>query len=230
MTDAKPDVARATTKVAAKARVLIVDDHEMLRDGLVELLSNKPHLEVCGEASGETEAMKLVRATHPHLAIVDVALAQGDGINLIKRIKAHNESIRSIVCSMYDEGLYAERALRAGASGYIHKQAPAKTLFEAITEVLAGNVYLSPRMTKRLVNAARSGRDLTSSPIENLADRELEVFTLIGRGLMNSQIAGELHLSPRTVETYRERLKAKLQLKTAGELNRRAVQWVLQNE
>lgn len=217
-------------RLNAVTRVLVVDDHELLRDGIIELLANEPQLEVCGEAAGENEAMEFVREQHPNLLIVDVALAQGNGISLIKRIKAHDESIRAIVCSMYDEGLYASRALRAGAWGYVHKQAPAQAVLDAVREVLAGNVYLSPRMTKRLVNATHAGSQPDSSPVERLTDRELEVFTLIGQGLMNAQIADELHLSPRTVETYRERLKTKLDLKTSGELNRRAVQWVLEGE
>ncbi len=219
-----------TGKSTVVSRILIVDDHELLRDGMIELLGNDPQLEVCGEAISENEAMALVRERHPHLLVVDVALAQGNGINLIKRIKAHDETIRAIVCSMYDEGLYAERCLRAGAWGYVHKQAPARTMLDAIREVLSGNIYLSPKMTKRLLNAKHLVGTNEASAIERLTDRELEVFTLIGQGLMNARIAAQLHLSPRTVETYRERLKTKLGLKTSAELNRRAVQWVLEGE
>ncbi len=214
----------------ATRRVLIVDDHELLRDGMMELLENEPQVTVCGEASCEREAMNLVRELQPHLLIVDVALTEGNGINLIKRVRAHDVTISSIVCSMYDEGLYAERCLRAGAMGYVHKQAPACTLLDAMREVLAGNVYLSPRMTKRLINAKHLIGQPERSEIDRLTDRELEVFTLIGNGLMNAQIADQLHLSPRTVETYRERLKTKLVLTTSAELNRRAVQWVLEGE
>ncbi len=230
MATTDPRLILASGKSDIVSRVLIVDDHELLRDGMVELLSNEPQLKVCGEAAGENEAMALVRAQKPHLLIVDVALAQGNGINLIKRIKSHDESVRSIVCSMYDEGLYAERSLRAGAWGYVSKQAPAHTLLDGIREVLGGNIYLSPRMTKRLINAKHAVGRSESSAIERLTDRELEVFTLIGQGLMNAQIAEQLHLSPRTVETYRERLKAKLEVNTSGELSRRAVQWVLEGE
>ena len=214
----------------AVTRILIVDDHELLRDGLVELLSNEPQFEVCGEACGENEAMTLVRDQRPNMLIVDIALNQGNGINLIKRIQAYDDSIRSIVCSMYDEGLYAARVLRAGGWGYIHKQAPAHAVLEAIREVLSGNVYLSPRMTKRLINATHAGCQPTASTVEQLTDRELDVFALIGQGMMNAQIANQLNLSTRTVETYRERMKTKLNLKTSAELNRRAVQWVLQGE
>ena len=212
------------------SRLLIVDDHELLRDGLIELLANEPQVDVCGEAASEDQAMALVRETQPDILVVDVALAQGNGVNLIKRVRAHDDTIRIIVYSMYDESLYAERALRAGAWGYINKQAPAHSVFGAIREVLNGHVYLSPRMAKRLVNATRAGRPPATSSIERLTDRELEVFTLIGQGLMNSEIAAQLHLSPRTVETYRDRLKIKLDLKTSGKLNRRAVQWVLLGE
>ena len=211
-------------------RVLIVDDHELLRDGLKELLAHKADFHVCGEAAGENEAMQAVHATQPHIVLVDVALKQGDGISLTKRIKAHDESIHVVVCSMYDEKLYAERSLRAGASGYVHKQASARAVLDAIHQVMAGGIYLSPKMANRSLRAPHSRPQPDVSAIESLADRELEVFTLIGEGLMNAQIAEQLGLSPRTVETYRERLKAKLNLKTAGELNRRAVEWVLKSE
>jgi DNA-binding NarL/FixJ family response regulator len=211
-------------------RVLLVDDHELLRDGVIEMLANKTNLEVCGEADSESDAMALVGETHPHLAIVDISLKQGDGISLTKRIKALDESIRVIVYSTYDEDLYGERALRAGASGYVNKQAPAAELTEAIGMVLGGSVYLSPKMASRLVTATQTGVQPGVLATDTLSDRELEVFRLIGNGLMNAQIADQLHISPRTVETYRERLKLKLDVQTSAELNRRAVQWVLQGE
>ena len=213
-----------------RVRILIVDDHELLREGLKELLSGEPHLETCGEAGREAEAMELVRATNPDLVIVDMALEQGNGLDLIKRIKAHDASIRMIVCSMHDDSLYAERALRAGAAGYVNKQAPAATILAAIAEVLEGGIFLSAPMTRQLLRSATGGRDgPPKSLIENLSDRELQVFSLIGQGLTTGQIAKQLHLSTRTVETYRERLKSKLHLKHAAELNRDAAQfWVLQ--
>jgi len=220
-------------KLSAKAitRILIVDDHALLREGLKELLNGESHLEVCGEAAGEAEAMDLVRSTKPALVVVDIALEQGNGLDLIKRITAHDPSIRTIVCSMYDESLYAERALRAGASGYVNKQAPAQTILAAITDVLAGEIFLSSHLTQRLVRRASGRLDQPAkTPIETLSDRELQVFGLIGQGLATGQIAEKLHLSARTVETYRERLKAKLNLKHAAELNRDAAQfWLLQS-
>lgn len=219
-----------TASGSSTIRVVIVDDHELLRDGMIELLADEPGLKICGEASGEKEAMALIREHHPNLVIADVVLVQGNGINLVKRIRSYDDSIRSIVCSMYDEGLYAERALRAGASGYVHKQAPARAVLEAVRVVLAGNIYLGPRLAKRLVDITQFGALAGATPLQQLTDRELEVLTLIGQGLMNAEIAGQLHVSPRTIETYRERIKIKLDLKTSAALSRRAVQWVLQGE
>jgi len=152
---------------------------------------------------------------------------EGNGIQLIKRIKDHDLSIQDIVCSMHDENLYAERCLRAGASGYVHKQAPARAMLDAIDQVMADKVYTTAKIP---IRATGAGQPPTGSPIGSLAKRELEVLTLIGQGLMNAQIADQMGVSPRTVDTYRERIKAKLSLRTASELNRRAVQWVLLNE
>jgi DNA-binding NarL/FixJ family response regulator len=217
-------------KLRSKAitRILIVDDHALLREGLKELLSSEPDLEPCGEAAGETEAMELVRSTAPDLVIIDMTLEQGNGLDLIKRIKAHDASIRMIVCSMHDDSLYAERALRAGASGYVNKQAPAPTILKAIAEVREGGVFLNAPLTRQLLrSAAGMGDDPPKSVIESFSDRELQVFGMIGQGLTTGQIAKQLHLSARTVETYRERLKTKLNLKHAAELNRDAAQFCL---
>ncbi len=226
--------AKSNTSIqacSATTRILIVDDHALLREGLKELINGEPQLEVCGEAAGESEAMELVCETKPELVIVDVALGEGDGIELIKRIKSHDSSIRMIVCSMYADSLYAERALRAGALGYVNKQAAADTILAAIAEVLGGGIFVSGQMAQRLLhNATGKGSTLCKSPVEMLSDRELQVFSLIGQGLATGQIAKQLHLSARTVETYRERLKAKLNLKHAAELNRDAAQfWLLQD-
>lgn len=232
MGEPKPkSVARSKRGAKAITRILIVDDHALLREGLKELLGGEPHLKTCGEAAGEAEAMELVRSTAPDLVVIDIALEQGNGLDLIKRIKMHDPSIRMIVCSMYDDSLYALRALRAGAAGYVNKQAPASTILAAIGEVLQGGVFVSEAMTQQVLqDAAGSQSDPTKSVIETFSDRELQVFRLIGQGQTTSQISKELHLSKRTVETYRERLKAKLNLKHAAELSRDAAQfWLLQN-
>ena len=170
-----------------------------------------------------------LRTTRPDLVIVDISLKQGNGIELIKRIKARCPATRIIVLSMHDESLYAERALRAGAMGYVNKQAPARSIIDAIREVLDGKLYLSENMTQRIMRRALNGGDVPGrSPIDTLSDRELEVFELIGQGLTTGELAQRLHLSPRTIETYRQRLKLKLQLDSAGQLSRAAVQWVLE--
>jgi DNA-binding NarL/FixJ family response regulator len=209
-------------------RVLIVDDHAIFRKGLKELLGSESGLDVCGESECESEAMELVRSIRPDIVIIDISLRRGNGIDLIKRIKAHDKSIRMIVCSMHEDSLYAARALRAGALGYVNKQAPARTIVEAIREVLAGRIFLSSPATERLLRGFSAKKNPSgASPVEALSDRELEVFGLIGQGQTSGQIAKALHVSPRTVETYRRRLKTKLDLKSAAELNRDAVRFWL---
>ena len=220
MPEAMKPVADSRSNIT---RVLIVDDHELLRDGLTELLGNRANLTVCGQAVGEDEAMQLTVETQPDLAIVDVVLQQGDGINLVKRIKSYNDSIRVIVCSMFDEKLYWARCLRAGASGYVHKQAPAASILVAIEKVLAGETYTDPAFSVRQSNFNALSLDCETI----LATRELEVLQLIGQGKMGSEIAEKMALSQRTIDTYRERIKSKLNLRTSAELNRCAVEWVL---
>lgn len=204
-------------------RILIVDDHELLREGMKELLASHPGVEVCGDATSEDEAMESVHSLSPGLVVIDVNLKQGDGISLVKRIKALPQSISMIVLSMFDEALYGERALRAGASGYVNKQLPAREVLHAIDQVIAGGFYFSPEIRASLDAPSHAG-------IQGLTDRELEVFRLIGSGLMTSEIAKQMDVSPRTVDTYRERLKTKLELKTARALNRRAIQWSILGE
>lgn len=209
-------------------RVLIVDDHELLRDGLKGLLNSQEGLEVCGEASDEEMGFRQIRKLQPDLVIVDITLNKGNGIELIKRIHQHSPSVLIIVASMHDEKVYGERVLRAGAMGYVSKQDPSRTILRAIRQVLDDKVYFSEVLTRRLLaRAADAG--FKRSPIEMLSDRELEVFTLIGQGMTTGQVAEKLHLSPRTIETYRQRLKTKLNVDSGGKLNREAVQWVLEN-
>lgn len=212
------------------ARVLIVDDHPIVREGLGVLIARHGDLAVCGEAAGVAEALRLVDAAAPDVAVIDIALGEGDGLDLVRRIRARAAAVRMLVCSMYPESLYAERALRAGAMGYINKQEPAGQIIAAVRAVLAGRIYLSGAMAERLLRQSVGGRPAADrSPYEALTDRELEVFRLIGAGRTTAQIAAQLHRSIHTIETYRQRIKAKLALQTAAELARAAAHWVLEN-
>jgi DNA-binding NarL/FixJ family response regulator len=211
------------------AKVLIVDDHPMVREGLTMRLSAQPDLQVCGEAACEDEAIAVVKQTHPDLVLVDIALKSGDGIELVKQIKSRHPSIKMLVLSSYQESLYAERALRAGATGYLSKQESHDKLLEAVRTVLAGKRYVSDETTQRLINQALGGTDDARAPVDQLSDRELEIFRMIGEGLTSGVIAERLFLSTHTIDTHRENIKRKLSVKNASELNRAAVQWVLQN-
>lgn len=215
-----------------KKKILIVDDHTMVRDGLRFQLSKYQDLEICGEAENVDEAFELVKQTHPHLLIIDISLKRGHGLDLVKMIRRHDASIKMLVSTMYNESLYAERSLRAGAHGYINKQESREKLLDAVRAVLSGQRYLSPEMTNRLVGQAVGSRidSAHTSPVETLSTRELEVFKMIGDGLTTGAIARQLHLSPHTIDTHREKIKGKLGLKNSGELQREAVHWVLENE
>lgn len=212
----------------SRYRVFLVDDHPIVRRGMTELMAEEPDLEVCGEAADAPEALQQVLALAPDLVIIDLSLHSGHGIELIERIRSHNESVKMLVASMHDESLFAERALRAGAMGYVNKQECGDKLLEAVRQVLRGEIYLSPYMANRILHAVANGEAVDHDPVKNLSNRELEVFELIGNGLATKQIAGRLHLSPKTVETHREKIKSKLNLANSNELNRRAVQWVLE--
>lgn len=218
------------TPLGRKHRVLIVDDHAMVRDGIKLQVSMHQDLEVCGEAESADEALALIKQTHPDLVIVDISLKSGHGIALIKQIKSYDGTIKVLVSTMYNESLYAERALRAGALGYLNKQESRDKVIDAIRAVLDGKRYVSPQMTERLVGQAiGNSNSAHSSPIDTLSNRELEVFQLIGEGVTTGAIARKLHLSPHTIDTHREKIKTKLGLKNSGELQRAAVQWVLEN-
>src|SRR6266567_4397793 len=200
-----------------RARILIVDDHPAVREALVSRIGRQPDLEVCGEAADLSEALGLVADTQPDLAVVDISLKTGSGIDLIKRIKDRNDSVRMLVWSMHSESLYAERALGAGALGYINKDQATDKIVEAIRRVLEGKVYLSDAMAEKMLHRAVGGgrEEVTRSPLTALADRELEVFHLIGQGVKTAEIAERLHLSVKTVETYRDRIRQKLDLSDA---------------
>jgi DNA-binding NarL/FixJ family response regulator len=202
----------------------------MMRDGMATQISNEPDLAVCGEADDVAAALRLVDELNPDLVIIDISLKTGHGIDLIKQIRARHPKMKMLVNSMYDESVYAERSLQAGALGYLSKQTARETLIDAIRTVLSDKTYLSPEMTDRIVKSRVGGMiEPGKSPIESLSDRELEVLTLIGQGNTTGAIAKQLHLSVHTIDTYREKLKIKLNLANSAELNRYAAQWVLEN-
>ncbi|MFV1969323.1 MAG: response regulator [Pirellulaceae bacterium] len=221
---------RATNATRKMAKVLIVDDHPAVREALSTQISRQRDLEVCGEAADLVDALKLFETEKPDVAVIDISLKTGNGIDLIKRIKDRNDDVRMLVWSMYNDSLYAERALRAGAMGYINKAHATDKIVEAIRHVLDGKIYVSEQIANKLLRQA-SGRanDLDRSSIDSLSNRELQVFELIGNGLTTAEIAEKLHLGVKTIETHRQRIKSKLNLQTTAELSREAVQWVLEN-
>jgi DNA-binding NarL/FixJ family response regulator len=212
--------------MSQKIKVLLVDDHPLVREGLANLINQQADLQICGEAGNEPQALELIRTVQPHVAIVDISLESGSGIELIKSIKAMFPAVTVLVLSMHDESLYAERALRAGARGYVMKREAAKKVIEAIRCVLAGQLYVSDKIAALMTEKFIEGRTAaTTSPIEQLSDRELEVFQLLGLGHNTRQIAEHLHIGFKTVQAYCARIKEKLQLANATELLREAVRW-----
>ena len=213
-----------------RKKILIVDDHPLVREGLAVRISAQPDLEVCGEAEDAEQALAKYAATAPDLVIVDISLKTGHGLELIKQIKAKQPRVKTLVISAYDESIYAERALRAGALGYIGKQECRENVIVAIRTVLDGRRYLSPQATDRLVGLAiGSHAPQPLLPIEQLTDREMEVFQLIGQGQTTGDIAEQLHLSPHTIESHRAKIKTKLKLSSGADLTRQAIQWVLEH-
>lgn len=212
-----------------KSRILLVDDHPVLRLGIGELINSDGSLTLCGEATNLADAYQMVGKLKPDLVIADISLEGNSGIELMKELAYRWQDLPVLAYSMHDEQIYAERALRAGARGYVMKQNPPEVLLEAIHQVLDGRIYLSKAISDRLLGkfvGSRPGGD-TESPIERLSDRELEVLQLLGKGMTTSQIAESLCLSTKTVETYREHLKQKLNLQSGPELVRYAVEWSL---
>jgi DNA-binding NarL/FixJ family response regulator len=212
-----------------RSKILIVDDHPIVRRGLRQLVDAEPDLEVCGEAEEASEALRQVQETRPDIVTVDLTLKSGHGLELIQQIHAIDKRIKILVSSMHDESLFAERALRAGAMGYINKQESPEKIIGAMRQVLRGEIYLSSRMSDRLLHRVADGQSLAINPIEGLTDRELEVFGMIGQGLATKQIARMLNLSHKTIEAHREKIKTKLNLTNSAELTRHATQWVLEN-
>jgi len=210
-----------------RSRVFLVDDHTMFREGLRQLIERETNLTVCGDAPDAAEAMRGIRASKPDVVILDISLGGASGIDLIKEIKAELEDLPVLVVSMHDESLYAERALRAGAMGYVMKHEPARTVKAAIQKVLGGDMYLSEKMAAGVINRFMRGQpEQPRSPIETLSDRELEVFRMLGQGKGVRLIAEELGVTIPTVNSFRNRIKDKLGLKTSTEVMLHAIQWV----
>lgn len=212
-----------------QTKIVIVDDHPLVRQGLAFSLSAHEGFVVCGEAESECEALALIDEKRPDLMIVDISLKSGNGIDLIKQIKDRHPHIKILVISAFQESLYGERALRAGALGFLNKQETQSKLFEAISAVIQGDRYVSPELSRRLISQALTNSNETKEPTQLLSNRELEVFRMIGQGMTSGAIANQLHLSRHTIDTHRENIKRKLGAKDAGELNRQAVQWLLEN-
>ena len=213
-----------------KERVVIVDDNPLFRERLSELINHEPDMEVCGEAEDARRAIELIRNTSPDLAIVDITLKESSGLELIKNIRELPTAVPVLVLSMHDESLYAERALRAGAAGYITKHESAENVLLAVRRVLAGEVYLSGTLTSAFLKGLTSGLKSTSQPLDRLTDRELEILELIGRGRATRQIAETLRLGVATVDTYRARIKEKMNFRSGTELQHFAIRWVRDSE
>jgi DNA-binding NarL/FixJ family response regulator len=211
---------------ARRLRIVIVDDHPIVRKGLTELINHEPDMAVCGESDTVAGALERIRVERPDVAIVDLSLGSASGLQLVKDLDASQPDVRVLMLSMHDETLHAERALSAGASGYIMKQGAMHDLITAIRCVASGKRYVSPRMSEHMVSQVTGRRRADAAPLVRLTDREREVFELIGRALETREIARQLHLSVKTVETYQARIKEKLGLKSGHELIRAAVSWM----
>jgi DNA-binding NarL/FixJ family response regulator len=215
---------RNTSK--AKRRVLIVDDHAMMRQGLAQLINNEPDLVVASEADTAGQALNLIAARRPDLVLADISLPDKNGLELIKDILVYHPGLPVLVVSMHDETLYAERVLRAGGRGFIMKQEGGKKLMQAIRQVLSGQIYVSEKMSARILEVFSGHRtDTTDSSLEGLTDREFEIFQLIGQGQGTREIAEHLHLSVKTVEVHRANIKRKLKLDKGAEVVRYAIRW-----
>lgn len=213
-------------KKTSKTQVLVVDDHPIVRQGLSQLINQEFDMQVCGQAEDTPQAISLIKQLKPEVVIVDISLKATSGMELIKDIKASFPDTLILALSMHDESLYAERTLRAGAKGYVMKSVATEKVVTAIRQILSGRIYVSEKMTAKMMRKmVGSGPDVGTSAIERLSDRELEVFTLIGQGNSTRKIAERLHLSVKTIETYRAHIKEKLSLSDATELLQYAIRW-----
>ena len=207
--------------------MFLVDDHPMMRGGLAQVVNQQKDLVVCGEASNASEAMQRISSAKCDLAVVDISLEGKSGLELIKDLQALHSSVPVLVMSMHDESLYAERALRAGARGYVMKKAGGEAVLQAIRQVLSGKIYLSEKMAAQVLDHFAGGSSgQRQSPVAMLTDREFEVFKLIGEGCLTREVAERLHISPKTVDVHRQKLKEKLKLPNGTALIQHAVRWV----
>ncbi|HTB13333.1 MAG TPA: response regulator transcription factor [Bryobacteraceae bacterium] len=214
-----------------KRRIFLVDDHPIVRQGLALLINRETDLAVCGDAEEASTALRRIEELKPDLVVVDISLNGPDGLDLLKNIRARDPGLPVLILSMMDELLYAERGLRAGANGYIMKQQATEQVLVAIRRILGGEVYVSERIANKMLHLFVGGSTAAqTSPVADLTDRELEVFRLIGEGHGTRQIADELHLSVKTVESYQAHIKDKLLLKNGRELVQRAIQWNVGNK
>jgi DNA-binding NarL/FixJ family response regulator len=214
-----------------RVRVAIVDDHPMVREGLIALIARQPDLAVCGEADDVVSGFHLIEDRRPDIAIVDISLKSGNGLDLIRRIKEELPEVKALVVSMFDEELFAERAFRAGAVGFINKGEGAARIISAIADAAAGRLQISDKVSARILRRSSKPANSAEEPaISGLSDRELEIFKLIGEGLATSEIATRLHRSVKTIETHRQRIKTKLGLETSGALSREALHWLLEQK
>ena len=210
------------------SRIFIADDHPVVRDGYSMMVRREPDLEVVGEAGDGAEILRRIDELRPDLCLLDLSLKSGNGLELCKQIRSRFPAVKVLVVSMHDETLYAERVIRSGAGGYISKAEAIHKLISAVRQVLAGEVYLSQKMRERTLSRTAGDLAAEGSLLDKLSDRELEVFEQIGQGRTTREIAEKLSLSPKTIESYRENLKAKLNLANSTELTRHAVHWVLE--
>ena len=217
---------RKSSATTTRKRLLILDDHPMMREGLAQLINNENDLTVCGEAGTGQEAIDLIAKQKPDLVLADISLPDKSGLEVIKEIQTFNPGLEVLVISMHEESLYAQRVLRAGARGYIMKQEGGKKLMEAIRRVLGGQIYVSEKVSSTLLESFSTPIGKTKSPIEQLSDREFEVLQLLGQGKGTGEIATHLRLSVKTVDAHRANIKRKLNLQTGSELVRYAVRWV----
>jgi DNA-binding NarL/FixJ family response regulator len=219
--------AERKLSVRSKRTVFVIDDHPIVREGLTQLINREPDLTVCGTAEDIYEALKAMQTLKPDIALADISLKGADGIELIKNLKIRMPALPVLVLSIHDESIYAPRALRAGARGFIMKQEATENVLLALRRVLSGEIYLSKRMANKMlqqfVGAPATAQKFS---IDRLSDRELEVFRLIGQGHGTRRIAEELRLSVKTVESYREHIKEKMTLSDASELVQHAIQWL----
>ncbi len=219
-------VMSSAKSTGGRIRVLVVDDHPAIREAIADIIADKMGMELVGQASNADEAFQLVQKMQPDVAVIDISLEDAHGLDLVQNIRAQYPHVQVVVFSMYDESVYAERAIRAGASGYLMKSEPTQSVVEAIRSVMQGEVYLSRRMASRMLSKIATGR--SSSPgfaIDQLTDREMAVCQMLGEGFSVQEITQRLNLSRKTVETYRRRVKEKLDFESVAELLQYAVQW-----